>query len=158
LSILHLSDGRSWVSDLQAPVQAAFISADGEYVTAIMTPPAGSGQAGAFALVPTVEDLPARIEGTDTLPRFVATSGDRAVVTTWGSQVAPAAIFLGKFPDLSVDRIELESEPLASGIVEEAGKAFVAQAHPEGRVTFVDLQGSVPSTVTGFELSSKVVE
>jgi hypothetical protein len=34
----------------------------------------------------------------------------------------------------------------------------VAQEHVEGRVTFVDLETGSEKTVTGYELSSKVVE
>jgi DNA-binding beta-propeller fold protein YncE len=144
--------------DLQAPAQAAFISDDGRYAAAVMTPPIGSGSSGAFALVSVEQDLPVRFAGTTTVPRFIALWGDRALVTTWGSETSPAEVFLGKFPDRSVDRIELPSEPLAAGIVPEAAQGFVAQAHPEGRVTFVDLESSLPTTVTGFELASKVVE
>ena len=37
-------------------------------------------------------------------------------------------------------------------------RAFVAQAHPEGRITFVDLDSGAHRTLTGFELGAKVVE
>jgi hypothetical protein len=146
------------VSNLQAPAQAVFVSEDGKYAAAVMTPPTGSTSSGAFALVIAEADLPLRIEGTSTVPRFISLTQDRCLVTTWGSETSPAATYLGKFPDLSVDRIELPSEPLASGMVPEARQGFVAQAHPEGRVTFVDWETALPKTVTGFELSSKVVE
>src|SRR5690606_25226467 len=65
------------VSDLQAPVQAAFLSGDGRFAAAVMTPPAGSASSGAFALLLTNESLPPRIIGTSTPPRFVAISGAR---------------------------------------------------------------------------------
>lgn len=158
LSVLRIDSGRMWVTDLQAPAQAVFLSQNGLYATAVMTPPSGSGRSGAFALVPLSDSLPLRIEGTTTVPRFISMVGDRALVTTWGSETSPAEVFLGKFPDLSVDRMELLSEPLASGIVAEAGQGFVAQQHAEGRVTFLDLESSLPTTVTGFELASKVVQ
>jgi hypothetical protein len=155
---LNLNDYEQWVSDLQAPAQAVFVSEDGKYAAAVMTPPTGSTSSGAFALVIAEADLPLRIEGTSTVPRFISLTQDRCLVTTWGSETSPAATYLGKFPDLSVDRIELPSEPLASGMVPEARGGVVAQAHPEGRVTFVDWETALPKTVTGFELSSKVVE
>jgi hypothetical protein len=123
-----------------------------------MTPPPGSTSAGAFALLITDAELPPRITGTETVPRFISITQDRALVTTWGSQVTSAAAFLGRFPALSVDRLELRSDPLASGMVPDAQQGFVAQAHPEGRVTFIDWETSEPTEVTGFELSSRVVE
>lgn len=158
LTLLDVASQKFRTVDLQAPAQAAFISDDGRYAAAVMTPPTGSSRSGSFALVPVEDNLPIRIEGTTTVPRFIALKKDRALVTTWGSETAPAEVFLGKFPDRSVDRIELPSEPLASGIVPEAAQGYVAQAHPEGRVTFIDLETSLPTTVTGFELASKVVE
>jgi hypothetical protein len=42
--------------------------------------------------------------------------------------------------------------------VQSAERAFVSQVHPEGRITFIDLQEGAEQTVTGFELSGKVVE
>jgi len=46
--------------------------------------------------------------------------------------------------------------PQASGLVPEANQAFVAQQHPEGRITFIDLDTNAQHTLTGFELSTKV--
>lgn len=158
LLTLDLDDLSQRVSDLQAPAQAAFLSEDGKYAAAVMTPPTGSTSSGAFALMIAGEDLPLRLEGTSTVPRFISLTQDRCLVTTWGSETAPAVVYLGKFPDLSVDRVELPGEPLASGMVPDAQQGFVAQAHPEGRVTFIDWDTALPTTVTGFELSSKVVQ
>jgi hypothetical protein len=39
----------------------------------------------------------------------------------------------------------------------DVGKGFVAQSHPEGRITFIDLVSGEPRTITGFELGAKVV-
>jgi hypothetical protein len=39
----------------------------------------------------------------------------------------------------------------------DVGVGFVAQQHPEGRITFIDLVSGEPRTITGFELGSKVV-
>jgi hypothetical protein len=46
---------------------------------------------------------------------------------------------------------------MATGVVPGAGKAFVAQEHPEGRITFIDLAEGEEREITGFELASKVV-
>jgi hypothetical protein len=158
LSLLDLETRHMRVVDVTAPIQAAFVSADGQHAVTVMTPPPGSQRAGAFGLVSVRDDSPPRIQGTLTVPRFVSLSADRVLVTTWGSQATQAVTFLGRFPDLSVDRFELTNEPLASGVVAETGQGFVAQNHPEGRVTFFDLETAESRTVTGFELASEVVD
>ncbi len=158
LTILDLGTRTTRVVDVTAPIQAAFLAPNARHAVTVMTPPPGSQLAGAFALVPVQQALPARIEGTDTVPRFVAVSSDAALLTTWGSSSLPAVSLLGRFPSLIVDKIPLKSEPLASGLLLEANRGFVAQAHPQGRVTFVDLETADAPTVTGFELSSQVVD
>ncbi len=108
--------------------------------------------------MPIAKQLPARIEGTDTVPRFVAVSDASALITTWGSETRPAKALLGTMPGLSVDTVKLGAEPLASGLVLDENRGFVAEAHPQGQVTFIDLDSADSKTVTGFELSSQVVD
>ena len=49
--------------------------------------------------------------------------------------------------------------PLAwDGIVAGAGRGYVAQKHPDGRITFVDFKTGSVRTLTGFELASQVVD
>jgi hypothetical protein len=113
---------------------------------------------GAFAVVPLGESRPIRIQGMAAAPRFVTLTDDRALIASRGSSGVLAEAFLARYPELSVDRHELPSTPLSTGVVPEAGQAFVAQEHPEGRVTFIDLGTGQPRTVTGFELASRVVD
>ena len=42
-------------------------------------------------------------------------------------------------------------------IRQRAGQAFIAQEHPEGRVTFIDTASGLVRTITGFELGASVV-
>ncbi len=160
MAIVDLEEGSHREVDLRAPVQAAFLTEDGSHAVVLLTPPAGSARRGAFSLVPVAMDLPPKLEGTDAPARFVSLSSDppRALVTTVGAGSEPHHVLLARLPDLQVDRIRLASTPLASGIVPEAGKGFVAQSHPEGRVTFVGLEDGAGQTLTGFELGGKVVE
>lgn len=51
----------------------------------------------------------------------------------------------------------LGSPPAAVGILPSASQAFVAQRHPLGRVSFVDLVSDAVRTVTGFDLNSHIV-
>jgi hypothetical protein len=52
---------------------------------------------------------------------------------------------------------QLGSPPSAVGILPGADQAFVAQRHPLGRVSFLDLISDAVRTVTGFDLNSHVV-
>jgi hypothetical protein len=61
-------------------------------------------------------------------------------------------------PQLMSERYALASPPIAVGVVPGARRAFIAQQHPEGRLTFIDLESGVARTLTGFELSSRVVD
>ncbi len=160
LTILDTASESARVVDLKAPVRAAFLSDDSEYSVVLLDAPEGSSMAGAFALLAVSRELPARIQGTPTEPEFVSISGDagRALVTTASTGSERARTYFGRFPSLQLDDLELPSRPLSSGIVPAAGQAFVAQEHPEGRVTFIDLESGDDQTVTGFELSSRVVQ
>jgi hypothetical protein len=67
-------------------------------------------------------------------------------------------VYLVRLPNLQVDLVKLASPPLATGIVKAANKGYVAQLHPEGRITFVDFTDGSIRTLTGFELGAKVVD
>ena len=68
------------------------------------------------------------------------------------------AVYMGLFPTLEVQRVALASPPIAAGVVDAAGRGYVAQKHPEGRITFVTLESGEARTLTGFELGSRVVD
>jgi hypothetical protein len=170
LTLLDLGAAASEPSrtlDLKLPVFSAAATPDGEHALVLLKPPAGSAKPGAFAVVPLSGDLPAAINGTVAAtvppdlavgaPAMVALDDGHALVTVSdGSQVHVA--YLVGMPSLLVDPIALGSAPLrgGSGIVPEANRAFVAQQHPEGRITFIELDSGAHRTLTGFELSSRV--
>lgn len=153
--------------DLKLPVFSAVAAPDGAHAIALLKAQAGSAMPGAFAVVPVTRDLPAKIQGTRALtvpnnldtdvPAMVAVSDERALVTVTDGAATHLA-YLARMPELTVDAFELASRPLpqASGIVPEANQAFIAQQHPEGRITFIDLDSNEVHTLTGFELSSQV--
>ena len=119
-------------------------------------------------MVPVAKDLPAKIQGTQavTVPldvtkpaAMVAIDDQRALVTvTDGIGISYA--YLVAMPELTVDTFQLDSVPLpqASGLVLDANQAFVAQQHPEGRITFIDLDTRELHTLTGFELATQVAQ
>ncbi len=160
LAIVELDSGKHRELDLKAPVKSVFLTGDGKNAVALLSPPPDSVKSGAFALVPVEKALPPRIEGTEAPTFLVALSADpaRALITTKDTLGNQSAVYLASFPGLSVDRTALPSQPLAAGIVPDAGKGFVAEVHSEGRVTFVDLAGGSARTLTGFELGAKVIE
>lgn len=171
LTLLGLAAGeefkQSRTIDLKLPVFSAVSTPDGAHAIVLLRPPPDSAKPGAFAVVPVAKDLPAAIQGTlaatvpadlnKGAPAMVAIDDAHAVVTvTDGAEVHVA--YLVNMPALTVDPIPLSSAPLrgASGIVPEANQAFIAQQHPEGRITFIDLDSGKQHTLTGFELSAQV--
>lgn len=144
--------------ELKAPVRALFATQDGRHALGLLAPPPGSTKAGAFSLIPVARELPPKLEGT-LAPGFgVAVSNGSAVVTTLDATGSVFEAYIAQFPSLRVDPVELPSAPTASGILLDANVAYVAQEHPEGRITFVDLDDASARTLTGFELGVKVID
>ncbi len=162
LTILSTAPGASYLTHrtvaLKAPVRAVFPTPDGRHAIALLAPSAGSTKVAAFSVVPLALALPPKIQGLDSEPLGVALNDERALITVRGATTSAAATYLVWLPELRVDALRLASPPLATGLVPAAGLGFVAQEHPEGRITFVGLADGKARTLTGFELDAKVVE
>jgi hypothetical protein len=154
--------GAQRVVSLKAPIAAVFASPEGSHAIALLAPEPGSERAGAFSTVPVADALPPKIQGTDAPPFRVtlasSAAGLRALVTVRDDAAGVHGTYLVRMPSLQVDRIPLSSPPIAAGVLPDDGLAFVAQRHPEGRITFIDLNSAEAETLTGFELSSRVVD
>ena len=155
---------------LHAPVLAVFPTHDGENAIVLhtMTPTPGSDIEGAFSIVPVTQNLPALIQGLPAPPTSVALAptSDFALVATRDDTRNVFGLYLGLMPSLQVVPYTLASPPTAVGIAAGAGRGYAAQDYSEGRITFVDLQGSSgcdaascnsARTITGFELGARVV-
>lgn len=59
---------------------------------------------------------------------------------------------------LQVSPIQLGSVPISLGVVPAAGRVFVSQQYDDGRLTFIDWNTLETTTVTGYELNSKIRE
>ena len=155
------ASGAQRVVSLKAPIEAVFPSPEGSHAIALLEPEPGSDRAGAFSVVPIAETLPPKIQGTDAPPFRVTlastASGAVGLVTVRDDAAAIYGAYLVGMPSLRVDRISLSSPPIAAGVLPSEGLAFVAQRHPEGRITFIHLESGEARTLTGFELSSRVV-
>ncbi|HSD87210.1 MAG TPA: hypothetical protein VLB44_06830 [Kofleriaceae bacterium] len=81
---------------------------------------------------------------------YVALDGGDAVTATRAVQVVTTQTGV-------VTTKALGSPPSAVGILPGAAQAFIAQRHPLGRVSFVDLVSDAVRTVTGFDLNSHIV-
>ena len=121
---------------------------------------AGPVPANAFSLVPLDQDLPAKIIDTVARPQSVAVTdaGDRVLVTVRDDTTQTYGVYMGLFPTLEVQTLMLASPPIAAGVVAGAGRGYVAQKHPEGRITFVTLSSGDARTLTGFELGAGVID
>jgi hypothetical protein len=87
----------------------------------------------------------------------IAPDGQRALLAVGGDMGGPYLAYVARFPSLKFDAFPLASPPIAVGIVPEAKRGFVAQKHPDGRITFIHLETGEVRTLTGFELASQVV-
>ncbi len=146
--------------DLLAPVRAVFLTADGGHALALQDPAPGSTRKGAFSVL-SIDDVRApKLVASDAPAEAVSippAASERALVTVSDPATNTFGTFLVRLPNLQVDFASLPTRPLSSGTVPLANKAFVAQAHPEGRITFIALEDGSSRELTGFELSSKVI-
>jgi hypothetical protein len=185
ITVLTLGATPSYrVVKLHAPVLSAFLTAGAHNAVVLhAAPPAASGgapadggapsvdggaggsdagsgpvPASAFSLVPLDQDLPAKIVDTAARPQSVAVTDDgaRVLVTVRDDVQKVYGVYMGLFPTLEVETLTLASPPIAVGVVAGAGRGYVAQKHPEGRITFVTLASGDARTLTGFELGAGV--
>jgi hypothetical protein len=161
LTILDLATQVQRTVKLKAPIQAAFSAPDATHAIALLQPAVGSTRGGAFAVIPAEKNLPPKIQSTDAPPiavAMVSTPVERALVTVSDPIRNVYGVYLVRMPELRVDFQPLASPPLATGVITDESIGFVAQAHAEGRISFVDLETGGIRTLTGFELAAKVVE
>jgi hypothetical protein len=164
LTVLETAPGETFLDyrtvDLRGVVRDVYPSPDGAYAIASLDAREPGGKSG-FAAVPVASKVPVRVQTTDAPVFAVAQStgtAPRAVVTVSDGKATFSA-YVVRMPELVIDKVLLPSRPLpgATGLVPEAGVAYIAQAHPQGRITFINLETGVPRTITGFELAAKVV-
>jgi hypothetical protein len=149
--------------DLQGAVKAVFVAPDSATAITFQTPPAGSTKKGLFSIVPMAAQRPPRIVGTDAAPADLAFSDidtGKALITVHDASSAVRGVYVIGLANLEQNFVPLSSEPLpgATGIVAEARRGFVAQKHPEGRITFIDLDTGIAQTLSGFEIAARVVQ
>lgn len=158
LVVLRLADRASRVVDTTQPIHTVAVAPDGKH--AVVTAGTAEASAQAFSVVALEDPRFPRIVGTKGTVRSAAIVND-AVLAASSDGAAHETVLVG-LPSLSLERVPLASPPLAGGILPGAGLGYVAQAHPEGRISFYGLafsSGEAPSvkTVTGFELSAEVI-
>lgn len=156
-TILDLGASQLRTVRLYSPVLGLFSTPDAQHAIVLhdQTPTATDG---AFSVVPIGQNLPAKIVATQAKPTAVATLDDRAIVAERDDVKHIYGAYLVRMPQLMSERYALASPPIAVGAVPGARRVFIAQQHPEGRLTFIDLESGVARTLTGFELSSRVVD
>lgn len=147
---------------LWAPIKAVFPTEDAAHAIVLHETggDVGSQYPAAMSVVPIANDLPAKLMGLDAPATSVAISpsGQNALIATGDDTHAQYRLYVASMPSLEVKKYELASQPIAAGIVAGAQRGFVAQKHPDGRITFVDFTTGALRTLTGFELASQVID
>jgi DNA-binding beta-propeller fold protein YncE len=146
---------------LHAPIGSVLPTQDGAHAVVVHSGvPSNSSYAAAVSFVPVESGLPSKIVGLEQELQSIAISpsGHRAIVAAGGELDATYSMLVAQLPSLQTVIHPLASRPIASGIVSEANRGFVAQEHPEGRISFVDFDDGEVRTLTGFELAAEVVD
>ncbi|HRI69692.1 MAG TPA: hypothetical protein PK156_35930 [Polyangium sp.] len=147
---------------LWAPVKAVFPTEDAAHAIVVHEAGGmiGSEYPAAMSVVPIANDLPAKLTGLDApvISVAVSPSGHEALVATGDEMHPQFRLYYASMPSLEVKKVQLASQPIAAGIVACAKRGYVAQKHPDGRITFVDFQTGSVLTLTGFELASQVID
>jgi hypothetical protein len=147
---------------LRAPVLAVFPTFDGSHAVIMHDAlnDQGSQYPAAVSLAPIALELPPKIVGLDapTVSVAIAPAGDHVLVAAGDEKTKKFELVVGAFPSLKVQKLALASMPIAAGIVAGAGRGYVAQKHPDGRITFVDFNSGEVRTLTGFELATQVTD
>jgi hypothetical protein len=168
VTLLDLTSGpefRFRTVDLKSPVEQVYVAPSSDTAITFQLPPADSAKKGLFSIVPAAPGITRapKIVATDATPRDVAFSSPavgRALVTVSDPNSTVHRVYVVGLANLEQNFVELASEPLpgATGIVPDAPIGFVAQKHPEGRITFIDLESGLARTLTGFEIAARVVQ
>jgi hypothetical protein len=143
---------------VHAPILGVFPSSTG--ASAVVIHQQVAGAAGSFSALSLAPELPAKIVATSAPITAVALTpaGDRAILAERDDAAKIYGAYLVRSANQQIDRYELYSPPIAVGAVVGANRAYVAQEHPEGRLTFIDLDTGLARTLTGFELGARVVD
>ena len=187
LTVLDLVTAGYRVLHVHAPVLSAFPSPDGQYAVVLHHQPTavadggvpGSVDAGtrdggvavtapppptpaiapAFSVIPLDGSRTGRIQETGAVPQAIAfaPNSSQALVTIRGDLTKIFGVYVVGLPTLQVTPIVLASPPIATGVVAAANRGYVAQSHPEGRITFIPFDTGTPQTLTGFDLGARVV-
>jgi hypothetical protein len=148
--------------DIKGPVSAAFVAPGAQSAIALQRPITGSSKLGLFSGVPTLQKRSAKLVGADAAPSALAfdDEGRFALVTVGSEKSMVHGVYCVRLDTMQEDFLELASPPSpgATGIVEQVGRGFVAQQHPEGRLTFIDLESARAHTITGFELAARILQ
>jgi 6-phosphogluconolactonase (cycloisomerase 2 family) len=148
--------------DVKGPVTAAFAAPGAESAIVMQRPMMGSTKPGLFSSVPTLQKRSAKLVGTEAVPSALAfdDAGKFALVTVGNEKAKSFGVYRVRLETMQEDLVALASPPAvgATGIVEQVGRGFVAQQHPEGRITFIDLESASAHTITGFELAARILQ
>jgi DNA-binding beta-propeller fold protein YncE len=164
VTLLDTREGPAFLSyrtqDLISPISALFAAPDPRFAVGFQNPLAGSTKAGAFSLISLHAARSPKIVASDAKPSQIAFApdGKTALITVRSDDRKAYGAYRVLLENQQADFISLGNPPVAAGIVEAARRAYVAQSHPEGCITFLSLDAEGVETLAGFELSAGIRE
>lgn len=116
------------------------------------------------------------VDVSSATPRLIITEHEPWRATLWSVEgFAPRAYVIFKRPveealvvasqrdvlgvnldTFSVNSFRVSSPPEGIGAIPAAGRVYINQTHPQGRMTFVDVSTGKQQTVTGYQLNARI--
>ena len=160
-----LSNTPPTVVDLHKAVSQVAISPDGSTAFVVHQPTNGNpadteqeqlvDRSHGYSLVNLNTGFPKLEVTADAVQSFALVPDANSVFISFQN---PTEVHRVGLSDFVQSTIVLASTPVAIGSVPQSKKVFVSQAHPDGRITFIDWESLSINTVTGFELNSSISE
>jgi len=141
---------------LEREIASVAVSPDSGTVVAMHTEIASSSTEEPFAYsLVKLPDLQVKFQQTPVEPGqlLLTPDGDYGFTLLRDDEDGIATTAVMELSTFIVDSIELGSPPTALGYSSGTNSVFVAQDHPSGRMTFIDLDDMSVQTVTGYALN-----
>ena len=156
-NILNITSTDSLVTEpilIRGKIKSLILSSDGKSVVIIHPEVTGSYY---YSLVDLESKFTKKIRSDNPYKASIFSNISKKAVLIFKSVVGNEADIIDLKTFVKKD-IELGSAPDSLGLIYGKDICYISQEHPEGRISFIDLDNSEIKTITGFELNSEIGE